>query len=56
MIELALRDAEILKWGFDVCLDFGRLAWETLFGPNPHLFLETTPHTLMSFRVVRTEG
>ena len=44
VIESLLRDAELLKWDFDVCLDFGRLAWDALFGPNPYLFLETTPH------------
>ena len=44
MVESVLRDAELLEWGFDVCLDFRRLAWDTLFGPNPYLFLQTTPH------------
>ena len=44
VIELTMRDTELLKWGSDVLLDLGRLAWDTLCGPDPYLLLQAIPN------------
>jgi hypothetical protein len=41
-----MRNTEFLEWSADVCLDFGRLASDALFGPYPYLSLQTFPHEL----------
>ena len=58
VIESALRDAELLKWGFDVCLDLEDWHGMHCFAQIPTCFWRPLHTNLkgMSFRVVCTEG
>ena len=44
MIESAQGGVELLKRGFNVCLDLLCLTCHALLGPKPNLLLETFPH------------
>ena len=58
VIKLVLRDAELLEWGFDVCLDLEDWHGVHCLAQIPTCFcrpLRTNLET-MSFCVVHTEG
>ena len=34
IVQVMLGNTEPFSWGYDVCMDLGRLAWDALFSPN----------------------